>query len=151
LAGLSGVGKTRTVLEACRDQPDLSDVLYIPRHAGFSGPFLRHLTRNKHLPGIVVIDEVLLEDLRGLISEVENYAQRLRFVTIGPPRRGERGRASSNILALDEPDMREGVLKVVRGAGAGLSEPVLESIARFAAHDLRLALMLVEATRQEGE
>ena len=42
-------------------------------------------------------------------------------------------------------------VEVVRRAGDGLSEPVLESIARFAAQDLRLALMLVEASRQGGE
>ena len=151
LAGLSGVGKTRTVLEACRDQPDLSGVFYIPRYASFGTPFLRHLTRNAHLPALVVIDEVLIDDLSGLTSQVENYAQRLRFVTIGPARRGDRGRESANILVLDEPDTHEGVLQVVRRAGDGLSEPVLESIARFAAQDLRLALMLVEASRQGGE
>jgi hypothetical protein len=99
----------------------------------------------------VVIDEVFLEDLRGLISVVEEYGQRLRFVTIGPARRNERGRASANILVLPEPDMRTGVFEVVRRAGAGLSDAVLESIAQYAAHDLRLALMLVEATRLGGE
>lgn len=151
LAGLSGVGKTRTVLEACRDHRELSSVFYIPRHTGTSAGFVRHLIRTVHMPALVVIDEVLLEELSGLISEVGNHYQRLRFVTIGPARRNERGRASANIVVLAEPATREGVLEVVRRAGAGLSEAVLESIARFAAQDLRLALMLVEATRQEGE
>ena len=150
LAGLSGVGKTRTVLEACRDQRDLSGVLYIPRHADFREPLLRHLTRNSNLLALVVVDEMPLEDLRSFISHVEHLSSRLRFVSIGPARRNERGRASANILVLPEPDTREGVLEVVRRAGAGISEPVLESIARFSAHDLRLALMLVEATRQDG-
>jgi hypothetical protein len=150
LAGLSGVGKTRTVLEACRDQRDLSGVLYIPRYPQLRERLLRHLTRNPNLFAFVVIDEVPLEDLRSLTSQVEHLAHRLRLVTIGPARRNERGRPTANILVLPEPDTRQGVLEVVRRAGAGISEPVLESIADFAAHDLRLALMLVEATRQDG-
>jgi hypothetical protein len=146
LAGLSGIGKTRTVLEACRDQPDLSEVLYIPRYADSGETLVRHFQRNEHQLALVVVDEVPLEDLRRIISQVEDFPNRLRFVTIGPARRGQRGRTPPNILILPEPDTREGVLVVVRSAGAGLSEQVLESVARFASHDLRLALMLVEAT-----
>ena len=150
LAGLSGVGKTRTVLEACRDQLDLSGVLYIPRLTDLREPLLRHLTRNENLLAMIVVDEVPLEDLRSRFSQIEHLAQRLRIVTIGPARRNEHGRSSANILILPEPETREGVFEVVRRVGAGISEPVMESIATFAAHDLRLALMLVEATRQDG-
>ncbi|MFO0964944.1 MAG: hypothetical protein U0793_05050 [Gemmataceae bacterium] len=150
LAGLSGVGKTRTVLEACRAERDLSGILYLPRRADIRDSLIRHLTRSTNLLALVVIDEVPLEDLTTLTSQFESFSHRLRFVTIGPARRNERGRSSANILVLPEPDTREGVLQVVRAAGAGISEPVLESIARFSSHDLRLALMLVEATRTDG-
>jgi hypothetical protein len=148
LAGLSGVGKTRTVLEACRDQQDLSGVLYIPRITELREPLLRRLTRSEHTMALVVVDEVPLADQRNFTSKVDSFSDRLRFVTIGPATRGERGRASANIFVLSEPGTYEGVLSVIRGIGAGLSEPVLESVASFAAHDLRLALLLVEATRQ---
>jgi hypothetical protein len=151
IAGLSGVGKSRTALEACRGQGDLEGVGYVPRYAQLDERFLLHLTRNEHLVALVVVDEVPLEDLRSFTYKIEEFGHRLRFVTIGPARRNERGRSSANILVMPEPATREGVLEVVRQAGAGLSEPVLESIAHFAAHDLRLALMLVEATQQDGE
>ncbi len=147
VAGLSGVGKTRTVLEACRGERDLGGVLYVPRHEGLSEAFLRHLTRNEHLVALVVVDEVPIGGVREIAAAVGGHAGRLRFVTIGPARRGERGRPGANVLVLAEPDTEEGVLPVVRLAGPGLSPPVSRSIARFAAHDLRLALMLVEATQ----
>ncbi len=153
LAGLSGVGKTRTVLEACRANRDLGEVLYVPRYERFSDTFLRYLTRNEHVLALVVIDEVPLGELAGFCSRVQDFASRLRFVTIGPGYRGLLGRQSANLtlLVLPEPEMRTGVLEVVRRVGAGLSEPVLESIAQFSAHDLRLALLLVEASRSIGE
>ncbi|MGL4554065.1 MAG: hypothetical protein ACRC33_23125, partial [Gemmataceae bacterium] len=149
LAGLSGVGKTRTVLEACRGQDEFAGVLYVPRYEFFTERFLRQLTRGAAAV-LVVIDEVPLEELRTFTSRVGGFAQRLRFVTIGPAHRNDRGRPSSNILMLPEPDTEEGVLQVVQEAGFSLPRPVLQSIARFASHDLRLALMLVEATREDS-
>jgi hypothetical protein len=150
LAGLSGVGKTRTVLEACRGQRDLQAVWYVPRLTAFGDPFLRHLTRNENQLALVVVDEVPLEGWQTFVSQVEDHARRLRFVTVGPAHRNERNRPSTNLLVLAEPETDGGVLEVVRQAGNGLSAPVLESIARHSAHDLRLALMLVEATRGDG-
>lgn len=150
LAGLSGIGKTRTVLEACRDQRDLTGVLYVPRYAEFHERFLRHLTRNQNLFALVVIDEVPLEALGRLQSVFEPLSQRIRLVTVGPARRNDRSRPDTNVFVLSEPRTREDVFEVVRNAGEGIGKTVLESIARFAAHDLRLALMLVEATRQDG-
>jgi hypothetical protein len=150
LAGLSGVGKTRTAREACRGQRDLAGVLYVPRLASLGDSFLRRLTRNGNLLALVVVDEVPLEEVRAFTARLEDHTRRLRFVTIGPARRNERDRPSENFWVLAEPETDAGVLEVVRQAGAGLAAPVQESIARYSAHDLRLALMLVEATRRDG-
>ncbi len=150
LAGLSGVGKTRTVREACQAE-DLGGVLYVPRYEVFTDRFLRHLTRHETLIARVVIDEVPLSEVASFTARVHDFAHRLRFITIGPARREERSRPSANILILPEPDTREGILAVVRQAGIGLNEAVLQSIADFSAHDLRLALMLVDATARDGE
>lgn len=150
LAGLSGVGKTRTVREACQAD-DLNGVWYVPRLEAFTDKLLRHLTRNDQLVARVIVDEVPLSELAAFQSRVRNYSNRLRFITIGPALRGERSQPGNNILILPEPETGAGVLAVVRQAGIGLSDPVLDSIASFSAHDLRLALMLVEATKKDGE
>ena len=98
----------------------------------------------------MVVDEVPLEEARAFAARLEDHTRRLRFVTIGPARRDKRDRPSVNLWVLAEPETDAGVLKVVRQAGPGLAAPVQESIARYSAHDLRLALMLVEATSRDG-
>ena len=162
LAGFSGIGKTRTVLEACRipthqdkrgrDVQELLGVFYLPRFTDLSPEIWRYLEdEGRHVQ--LVIDEVPLADLDGLISRLAPLAERVRVVTIGPALRMDAGRRLSdpNVLLLPEPDTEAGVLAVARAAGEGLPEPVLRSIAEASAHDLRLALLLVRATRRSGE
>jgi hypothetical protein len=150
LAGLSGIGKTRTVFEACRGQRDLESVLYLPRGTTYDSLIL-HLTRNEQSSALVVIDEFSLEQIGAIRSRVGDFADRLRLVTISPARRNENSRPLDNIIVLSEPETRTGVLEIVRRAGHDLAEPVKESIANHAAHDLRLALLLIEASRLTGD
>jgi len=151
IAGLSGIGKSRTVFEACRDDEELRGVFYVPTFPAFT----RELQRYLEAPGrvaMVVIDEMPLNRLDGFIGQFEEFTDRLRFVTIGPaPRDGSRRSSYPNLLLLSEPRTDAGVVQVVRGAGHGLPDLVLESIAKISAHDLRLALLLVRATRQMPE
>ena len=51
-------------------------------------------------------------------------------------------------IILPEPDTEVGVLEVVRAAGVGLPDEVCRGIAEQSGHDLRLALLLVRASRQ---
>ena len=151
IAGLSGIGKTRTVFEACRDDDELRGVLYVPAFPSFTNELQRYLESPGRV-AMVVIDEMPLNQLDSFIGQVEEFTDRLRFATIGPaPRGGSRRPGDPNLLLLSEPQTEGGVLQVVRGAGHGLPGPVLESIAAMSAHDLRLALLLVRATRQVPE
>src|SRR5262249_43079528 len=102
LAGLSGVGKTRTAREACRGQRDLEGIMYVPKLASLGDSFLRHLTRNENLLALVVVDEVPLEEVRDFAARLEDHTRRLRFVTIGPARRNERNRPLENFWVLAE-------------------------------------------------
>ena len=72
IAGLSGIGKTRTVLEACRGEPDLSTVLYIKHYDEFSEGFLRYL-RDNAVRAVVVVDEVQLVEVHSFISRVQDF------------------------------------------------------------------------------
>lgn len=148
IAGLSGVGKTRIVREACRTADDLEGVLYVPRYNALDESFIRHLTRNEHIIARVIIDEMPLSGLEYFKSKVGDFSNRLRFITIGPAHSKDTSHIDSNILILSAPETKIGVLAVVRQAGRELSDAVLASIAEFSAHDLRLALMLVAATKQ---
>lgn len=151
IAGLSGIGKTRTVFETCRVNEELRGVLYIPDLQSLTIELKRYL-KNPGRVAMVVIDEVSLNKLDAFIGEFEDFTDRLRFATLGPAPRGESRRPSDpNILLLSEPKTTTGVLQVVRCAGQGIPDPVLESIAEMSAHDLRLALLLVKATKRSPQ
>lgn len=158
IAGFSGIGKTRTVFQACRDAEsgtgarmvrELQGVFYLGSYADLTPEMWRYLEEDdRHLR--LVIDEVPLSALDGLIDRFAAFPDRLRVVTVGPALRMDSGRRAvdPNVLVLPEPGTEAGVLAVVRSAGEGLPEDVLRSIAEAASHDLRLALLLVRATRR---
>ena len=143
VAGLSGTGKTRTVIEACRDAKSLAEVIYAPT---FSGSVDRLLTHLNAVSGsaLLIIDELALDDYDSLARRLERSSAAIRVVTIGPARFNEAQR--DGILILAPPDSADDVAAVARSAESVLADDVIQSIAHFAGQDLRLALLLVEAT-----
>jgi len=151
IAGISGIGKTRSVLQACLDNGELGNTLYAPDLAMLSPEFLRHV-ESKDVCVRLIIDEVGLEDFGHLAYRFRDMQERVRLLTIGPARRAERKRALDPMLIiLDEPDAEKGVLDVVVHAAPSLQLDVQQSIAHVAGHDLRLALLLAFATRDNPE
>ena len=149
VAGLSGIGKTRTVFQACLREDDLAGVFYLSRNSDFTKELYRYLEDNDSVVQFVV-DEVRLEDLEYIASRLSKFAARVRVVTVGPAAR-QRHRAAGNILILPEPADADEVLRVISGLGAGLSSEVLRSIAEQSRHDLRLAIKLTEASHRTPE
>jgi len=146
IAGLSGIGKTRTVVQACLDEPKLVDTLYVQRHAEIKEDFIKYLEEPGRCARLI-IDEVLLTEYQNLVNRFHDLGDRIRVITIGPARRNERCRASDpSLILLEEPKTEDGVLRVVQEAGQSLDKVVLASIAEASGHDLRLALLLVFAT-----
>ncbi len=149
IAGLSGIGKTRTVFEACRQSPELNGVFYVERFEQVGTQLYRYLEEDgRHV--YLVIDEVPLDQVDAIMGRLGEFADRVRVVTIGPAMR-QAATTRDEILILPEPDTDAGVLTVVRAAGAGLPDNVLRSIAGQSAHDLRLALLLVRASQRLPE
>jgi hypothetical protein len=146
IAGLSGIGKTRTVFEACRRQPELNGVFYVERFEHVSPGLYRYLEedgRNVQL----IVDETLLHEVEKIAARLGDFADRIRVVTIGPAVR-QAPISTRQTIILPEPDTEAGVLEVVRAAGVGLPDEVCRGIAEQSGHDLRLALLLVRASRQ---
>jgi hypothetical protein len=81
VAGLSGIGKTRTAIQACLDRVELADTLYAPRLADVDDLFLRHLEHSGRSARIV-IDEVPLTDFQKLGPRFQSLGDRLRIVTL---------------------------------------------------------------------
>lgn len=147
IAGWSGIGKTRTVLEACRNECALEGVLYFPRFEDFTNAE-DYLLRNHSLRAAIVVDEVELAnsyDLRSRFSECEG---RLRIITIGPaPSHNFEER--EDLITLRTPELEGGVPAVIQAADSKINSDQISHIASFAEHDLRLALVLVEANQRD--
>lgn len=143
IAGLSGSGKTRTVIEACRDLTALAEVVYCPTPSVSVDTLLTHLSA-KNGGALLIVDELHLDEYDSFAQRVARLPAAVRVVSIGPARAAERER--KGILILAPPTTTEHVAAVARAAGSSLGEDVVQNIASFAGKDLRLALLLVEAT-----
>lgn len=148
IAGLSGIGKSRAVLEACQSDVELQGVFYLQRYQDLTQRVERSLQGANRV--YVVIDETSLDVVESLISRFSECVDQVRIVTIGPASR-QRVASRREIVVVPEPQTEEEVLTVIQTPGNGLSETVLRSIASLCAHDLRLALMLVRASQQNPE
>jgi hypothetical protein len=143
LAGLSGVGKTRTVLEACLRREELHGVFYLTRFADLT-PETRRALRDTEA-AYLVVDETPPDEAEAVRAWFADCADRVRVVTIGPAAR-HRAVLRPDVLVVPEPRAEDEVLAVIRATGGGLPEAILRSIAALSAQDLRLALLLVRAT-----
>jgi hypothetical protein len=148
VAGLSGIGKSRTVFEACQRNDQLHGVFYLARSADLNLRLERALQDARSV--FVIIDETPLEEIETIVARFGDCADRVRIVTIGPASR-QRVTAHRDIVVVPEPENENEVLAVIRAPGSGVSEVVLRSIAVRSAHDLRLALMLVQASLQAAD
>lgn len=148
LAGWSGIGKTRTALETCLQESSLEGALYFPTLESFTKEAEDYFLRNDSVYGAIIIDEVKLEEWSELRSRVSDYANRIRIVTIGSGTKEELT-SRYGILEVPEPSTSEDVTGVIRSAEPTLTSEQASLIADWSEHDLRLALLLVEANRQD--
>lgn len=148
IAGLSGIGKSRTVFEACHRREELRGTFYLSRWDNMSVELERAVRDCDRLT--LVIDETPLDQIDNVIRRFSQSGDRVRIVTIGPAGRQQVG-AYPGIILVPEPEGERDVFAVIRGPGAGLPDEVIASIARRSGHDLRLALLLVRATLRSPE
>lgn len=148
LTGWSGIGKTRTVQEACISKNGLEGVLYFPALTSFTSDFEDYLTRNPGIHAAIVIDEVDVAEWEQLRMRLAQYESRIRIVTIGAGAKGA-SRASEMVLNVPLPETADGVVSVIRSSDPALSHDQAEEISKWCDHDLRLALLLVEANKQD--
>lgn len=146
IGGLSGVGKSRLAHEAVRNQAEFNAALYVERFSRDTVGWLDQLKARDPSCVMAIVDETPLEEVSAMAARL-GEDPRLRVVSIGPARRGERPQGE-HFLVVSEPETTAEVLPIVTLAGQGLPKNVLESIADNASHDLRLALLLVKATQR---
>jgi hypothetical protein len=147
VAGWSGIGKTRTLLEACRQEPALEGTLYFPKFEDFIETE-DYLIRNQGLRVVIVIDEVEFGQSNELRSRLAQYESRFRVVTIGSAVAHD-FQASETAILFPNPNEEGGVSAVIRAADPKIERDQIFNIASFSDHDLRLALILVESNQRD--
>jgi hypothetical protein len=155
VAGLSGIGKTRLVREACNDPNGLCDVLYLEEfdEDEFRGDgLISYLEREIDIQVRLVIDEVSMENYEKIKDRLKDKKY-LRIITIGPISNKDADRERKDTLSLvclRKPG-RDDVKVVLKGSCPALSDSSIDNNVSHCAHDLRLALMLAEAMERNPE
>lgn len=153
IAGLSGVGKSRLVLEATRP-PDISNNLLYFNSFADAKPLLDAIRHSPEKSARVVIDECTLDEFDSLQRAVDECEGRLVVVSIGPWRRQGAGysRERDGVHYLDEPDTSSVVIPVLEeNGGKALGSDALRKIAEFAGADLRFALEILDEVKREPD
>jgi hypothetical protein len=143
IEGVSGLGKSRMVLEALRGQPYESQVVYV-RHADDFPPHLvRHLA-SQGRTAILIVDDCDPHQRKN-IAEAKPDGSQLRVVTIGEP-----APSRSEYPALQLPKIEQDrVLEIVQVNRQGLWREAASFVTEIADGNVRLALLLARVVEQE--
>jgi hypothetical protein len=151
IAGMSGIGKSRLVREACtrmRTEHQI-ECLYCESYELIK-PKVHELTRLFGSDGsaILILDEFPFDgELDVIESLFRASARNLRIVTVCPTVR-QTTQTRDNRILLGEPSSTDAVFSVIVQKGTNLPEERLKVIASKSAQDLRFALRWVnEANR----
>jgi hypothetical protein len=149
IGGLSGIGKTRLVYQACIDQRVSGSMLYYDSPTS-AMEFVTRVRDNPQLSSRFVVDECSLNEHIELRNRLQGYADRVRVVSIGPA--GASDQTREPIFIVPPPKTQEGVLLVLKShAGDTVPGTALQAIAEQSAQDLRFALLMLEAVRADPE
>jgi len=147
LAGWSGIGKTRTALQACEDET-LEGVLYFPTLDIFKTEFEDHITRSAGVRAAIVIDEVSIDEFSALQVRLSDFQHCLRVLTIGAGTSKSIG-SREGVKEVLLPDSVTDVTRVIQSADSTLTNEQAQNLASWCDHDLRLALLLTDANKRD--
>ncbi|MCA9289319.1 MAG: hypothetical protein KDA05_12075 [Phycisphaerales bacterium] len=139
IAGLSGVGKTRLVHEACKRSTASASVLYYASYVA-ARPMIARVRADPAARCTLVIDECSLTQAVALADELDECTARARVVSIGPASPSDRSRDFVIVVQPPERAAIEAVLSQVPVAWA--TRGAIASLAESAGHDLRYALLV---------
>lgn len=152
LMGLSGLGKTRLILEAFRPPSELdnnlqqafsSEMVYFD--ASFGENSLPGLLANfvsRHLKGIIVVDNCGLELHKRLVTEVKSSSSKLAMITVDYDL--AKPSSSDPIIPIEGSLYNDIIKEMLRDQYKELSERDIERIAEFAQGFPHMAVLLAK-------
>lgn len=146
--GHPGVGKTRFVLEFCRNAPWKDFVVYIPQAADVPvAHLIDGVVAERDAALVIVVDEVQYNQLRPLRDAIDYGSGRVRLVTIGHSDSPEPGRIQP--LRVD-PLSAEALSKIVLGWYPSMPREHVGFVVNFADGYVRLARLAADAVAQDA-
>lgn len=143
IEGVSGLGKSRLALEAVRNQPYESQVVYVRRAVDCPPSLIQHLA-SENRTVIVIVDECD-PSRRKSIAESRPVGSQIRIVTIGEP-----APSRSEYPAIQMPKMEHHrVLEIVQANRPGLWTEAVSFVTEIADGNVKLALLLSRAVEKE--
>lgn len=154
LCGFSGIGKTRTVLQACIQNPELSNALFFDCYDQFNNVFntkLRDYCNNSaEEPIYLIVDDVSFDEWDKLTGKLKNY-KNVRTISIAEMGQKDSSHLTRNRIISMIPCDIDDVVMIVHNHCPVLSDEELRSIFRLSDNDLRFALLIADAYSQSYE
>jgi hypothetical protein len=143
LEGVSGLGKSRTVLESLRGRPYEALVIYVRDAETFPPSLIRHLTGAGRV-AILVVDECDQKQHKSLATALP-VESALKLITIGEP-----GPSRSETPPVALPPVEDDTMTaILQHNRPNLWPEAARFVADIAAGNVRLALVLAQAVEQE--
>ncbi|TVR84997.1 MAG: ATP-binding protein, partial [Rhodospirillales bacterium] len=145
--GPPGVGKTRFVLELCREAPWSASVIYLQQASDMRlVELIDGAVADPAVRLVVVADEIQPEQLRPLRDAVARADGRIRLVTVGHCPTPEPARIPALLVG---PIDREMAAKVISGWYPAMPTEHVDFIVRFADGYVRLARLAADAVARD--
>ncbi len=140
VTGLPGVGKTRSVYEALRDDDLKNQVLYVQRASDLVGsPLVQTLVNDPGMSAILIVDECNIDDHRLLTNALAELGPRLALITMSY----EVGRFPMPTVQLNtEPLQQESIEQILQQEHPGMPNLAMRRLAEFADGYPRIADLL---------
>ena len=147
--GKPGIGKTRFVLEACRDAAWNQSVLYVPQWAEADiGNLLAAVARSGNNRLVLVVDEVPAEQVGSLAFHASSSPEHMRVISIGhhaPP--DDTTTERLEVHRLDD----EAMATLIRASHPDMPAEHVDYVIAFADGYTRLARMAAKAVDEEPD
>lgn len=139
--GVSGLGKTRLVMEALRSQPNQALVIYVPSEDQFTPAALSHL-QTQGRSAVIVIDECDSKR-HDIFAAMLQTGTKIRLVTISEPSQRATRAATLPITAFEDAPLTELLQKNVPTLWAEATRVIVEVSAGNIDYALKCAKALV--------
>lgn len=144
LVGRSGIGKTRTTLQACIDNQILSNVLYFDSYDLFSRS-VNNYKFDREKKYYFIIDDITM----GEWEELNRYysLQNVRIITLGVSPE-HKLRALEGLRIIESPSNEE-IITLITNINPAIDSLSREKISRLCDKDLRLLILLLRTYQRE--